>query len=290
MNALINSPISQQQSAVEPGREEAPVGCRRYIYCIIDCDERASFGRIGIGDGSPEVFAIPYEGLAAVVSSTCRERFEISRENILVHQHVMEEAMQREHTILPVKFNTIAEDSPGRSAESRIAKHVLAGRTDELSALVSTISTRVELGVKGSWTDMNAVFSEIVDNHEDIRSLREKLLSTSRITTRAGRSNLPTGQIRLGELVKNALEAKKLDLEKKLTLQLAGIITDVRRNRTFGDSMFANLAVLVNKSRQEEICSTLSVFAAEGAGQVKVKCVGPVPPANFVELVITWDD
>ena len=91
-------------------------------------------------------------------------------------------------------------------------------------------------------------------------------------------------------MVKNALEAKKLDLEKKLTSQLAGIITDVRRNRTFGDSMFANLAVLVDKSRQEEIYSVLSVFEAEQTGQVKIRCVGPVPPANFVELVITWDD
>jgi len=236
------------------------------------------------------VFTIPYEGLAVLVSSTSCERFEIFRGNILGHQKVMEAAMQRGHTVLPVKFNTIAEDKASRSAESRIVEHVLARRMDELSALLSTMSTRVELGVKALWTDMNAVFSEIVDDHEDIRSLREKLQSTSRTATRARRSDLPTSQIRLGELVKNALEAKKLDLEKELSSRLGQKVTDLRKNATFGDSMFANLALLVEKSRQEEIYSALSAFEAEGAGQIKIKCVGPVPPANFIELVITWDD
>jgi len=54
--------------------------------------------------------------------------------------------------------------------------------------------------------------------------------------------------------------------------------------------MFANLALLVEKTRQEEIGLALSAFEAEQDGQVKLRCVGPVPPSNFTELVISWDD
>jgi hypothetical protein len=66
--------------------------------------------------------------------------------------------------------------------------------------------------------------------------------------------------------------------------------TDFRKNKTFGDPMFANLALLVDKSRQNDIVAALSTFEAEQAGQVKLRCVGPLPPCNFLELVITWDD
>ena len=54
--------------------------------------------------------------------------------------------------------------------------------------------------------------------------------------------------------------------------------------------MFANLALLVDKSRQDGVEAALSAFEAQQAGQAKLRCVGPLPPCNFLELVITWDD
>jgi len=289
---------TEPQQKVEPGDQPRPaeiVGRRRYVYCIIDCDEPTNFGPIGIGAGHPEVFVIPHEGVAAVVSSTSREKFEISRENTIVHQRVMEAVMAREHTVLPVRFDTIAEDKPDGSAdaESRIVNHVLTNRMDEFSGLLATMSTRIELGVKGLWTDMKAVFSEIVDSNEKIRSLRNRLLAASRAgpgTRRRGHASIMDGKPKLGEMVKIALEAKKLAAEKELVTRLAGTVVDVRKNKIFGDPMFANLALLVERSMLEDFDAALSAFEAERAGQVKLKYVGPVPPSNFIELVITWDD
>ena len=54
--------------------------------------------------------------------------------------------------------------------------------------------------------------------------------------------------------------------------------------------MFANLAILVDKSRQEDVQAALSDFQTEQAGQARLRCVGPLPPCNSLELVITWDD
>jgi len=289
---------TEPQQKVEPGDQPRPaeiVGRRRYVYCIIDCDEPTNFGPIGIGAGHPEVFVIPHEGVAAVVSSTSREKFEISRENTIVHQRVMEAVMARGHTVLPVRFDTIAEDRPDGSAdaESRIVNHVLTQRMDEFSGLLATMSTRVELGVKGLWTDMKAVFGEIVDSNEKIRSLRDKLRASSRLSRgrkRLGHISIMDGKPKLGEMVKKALDARKLAVETELTRSLGGIVVDVVKNKTFGDPMFANLAVLVEKSRTSDLDGKLSAFEDEREGRVKLKYVGPVPPSNFIELVITWDD
>ena len=271
-------------------------GAQCYIYCITACDRSMTFGPIGIGADSPEVFSIAHEGLEAVVSHVSGDTFDISREHVLTHQRVMEAVMERGGAILPVRFNTIAENKAGKSAEGRIVEHVLAKRADEFSSLLAGIGTCVELGVKGLWTDVSAVFDDIVSTNEPIKSLRKKLLAVSAPPARRRPSNLMAAQMKLGEMVKNALEAKKAEAEKRLVAHLTPMVADVRKNKTFGDGMFANLALLAENSRQDEIVSALSAFEtqyagqASGAGCVKLRCVGPVPPSNFIELVITWDD
>jgi len=266
-----------------------PAAPRRYIYCVIDCDAPASFGQIGV-DGNSEVFAVPYDGSAAVVSATSAEKLEISRGNALAHQRVMEAIMQRGHTVLPVRFNTIAEDKGESRAEQRIIGRVLAGRRDEIRGLLSTMRPLVEIGVKGLWTNIEAVFRDIVESSQEIQSLRKKLLGTGGPgAARGGPANI-TGRIKLGEMVKKALESKKCAMEAALLGRLAPLAADFRKNKTFGDPMFANLAILVGKSRQDSVEAALTAFEGEQVGQVKLRCVGPLPPCNFLELVISWDD
>jgi hypothetical protein len=241
-------------------------------------------------EGNSEVFAVARDGIAAVVSVTSAEKLEISRGNALAHQRVMEAVMQRGHTVLPVKFNTIAENKGGKSAEERIVDHVLVGRNKEIVGLLSTMRPLVELGVKGLWTDMEAVFRNIVETSPEIQSLRKRLMATNGPGAPGKRPVNMTGQIRLGELVKKALEASKSDMEAALLGRLTPLAKDSRTNKTFGDPMFANLALLVDKSRQNDAEAVLSAFEARQAGKVRLRCVGPLPPCNFLELVITWDD
>jgi hypothetical protein len=262
---------------------------RRYIYCVIDCDAPAGFGQVGI-DGNSEVFAVAHDGIAAVVSDTSAEKLEISRGNALAHQRVMEAVMQRGHTVLPVRFNTIAEDKGASTAEQRVIDHVLVARRDEILGLLSTMRPLVEVGVKGLWTNMEAVFRGIVESSQEIQSLRKKLLATSGPAATGRRPASMTSQIKLGEMVKKALEAKKCDMETALLGRLTPLAKDFRKNKTFGDPMFANLALLVEKSRQNDVEAALSAFESEQAGQIKLRCVGPLPPCNFLELVITWED
>ena len=297
---------TEPESVVKPsGQSHKPEnqGHGRYVYCIIDRNEpqmpgtaennsmaSGNLGAIGVGQDHPEVFVIRHQDVGAVISATSCDKYDISRENVLAHQRVMEAVMQHGHTALPVRFNTIAKDKNGRSAECRIVEHVLINRLEEFSSLLGAMSTRVELGVKALWTNMKSVFAEIVDSDERIKQLREKLLVVSQAPPSRRPGNVMTAQIKLGEMVKDALEAKKLEAEERLTAVLRPFIVDLKKNKPFGDTMFANLALLVEESSQAKIISALSTFEAEASRQVKLKCVGPVPPSNFIELVITWDD
>ena len=170
---------------------------------------------------------------------------------------------------------------------------MLTKRKGEFCGLLATYSTRDELGVKGLWTDVKAVFGDIVNSNEKIQAFRDRLLASSRLSQsrkRLGHVSIMDGKPKLGEMVKNALDARKLALQTELTRHLAGTVVDVVRNKTFGDPMFTNLAVLIERSRTPDLDASLSVFQAQRDGRIKLKYVGPVPPSNFIELVITWDD
>jgi len=203
----------------------------------------------------------------------------------------MEAAMQRGLTVLPVRFNTIAEGKVGKTPQQRIIDHVLIGRRDEIHRLMAAMKPLVEMGVKGLWTNMETVFRDIVSASPEIQSCRKKLLGAP---GRKGQANV-TSQIKLGEMVKKALEARKLEAQGAMVKRLMPLVQDLRVNKTFGDPMFVNLAILVNKSRQDEVADALSAFEAQQACPPrgcpsKLRYVGPLPPCNFLELVITWDD
>ena len=289
MTTATSTNVSGIETQPVRSHTDEPRAPRRYIYCVIDGDVPGSFGPMGI-DGQSEVFAVSHDGMAAVVSDTAREKLEISRGNALAHQQVMEAVMQRGHTVLPVRFNTIAEGKGPSTAQQRLIDHVLVARRDEILGLLSTMHSLVEVGVKGLWTDMEAVFRDIVASSPDIQSLRKKLLPSSAPAAPGRRPMSMTGQIKLGERVKKALEARKCSTEAALMGRLAPLAKDFRKNKTFGDPMFANLALLVEKSRQESVVAALSAFEAEQVAETKLRCVGPLPPCNFLELVITWDD
>ncbi|NQT54341.1 GvpL/GvpF family gas vesicle protein [bacterium] len=292
-------------SAIEP--ETAPVPevagepvLGRYIYCIIDCDEPKDLDCGAIGDaatgryesplrGRPRggsrarVYTVVHNGVAVVVSPSLQSKYTIDRQNTLAHQRVMEHVMEQGHTVLPVKFDTIAEAKNGAGPEERIVEQVLAKRFEELSSLLALMSTRVEMGVKALWRDKKTVFREIVDSDDEIKRLRRKLVSQQ------GEASFGL-RVKLGELVKNALGAKKEREQKELRDAVRDLVVDLHTNKTFGDQMFANLALLLDKSRVEALDRKLDELADAAPERIGLRYVGPVPPSDFIELAITWDE
>ena len=63
-----------------------------------------------------------------------------------------------------------------------------------------------------------------------------------------------------GDIGQLKVEAARRRLEAALLHRLSPLSRDFRKNKTFGDPMFANLAILVEKSRQDEVAAALSAW------------------------------
>ncbi|NQT30586.1 MAG: GvpL/GvpF family gas vesicle protein [Candidatus Saganbacteria bacterium] len=253
----------------------------KYIYCIVRVGEEKNFGPVGIGGRGDEVATVCEGNLGVVVSSSPVIKYSISRENTLAHQLVMEKVMGN-YPILPVRFSTIAEAKNGTGPEDRIKEKVLKARYSEFEELLAKMGDKVELGVKALWTDMNQIYMEIVKENSEIRRLREKIAGKPPLKTQPDRINL-------GEMVKSALDAKREREKEEIFGFLKELSFDSKENKIFGDNMILNVAFLVEKVKEKEFDYAVSELGSKYSGRTKIKYVGPIPPCNFVELVVTLD-
>lgn len=250
-----------------------------YIYCIGEADRPAAYGAMGIGAQS-DVRTVFADGLSALVSPSPVVTHAVTRANTMAHQLVMEKAMAH-GPILPVRFGTIAEARNGIGPEEMIRDRLLVERGGEFRRLLDRMRDKVELGVKLLWTDLRAVYDEILAESADIRRLRAELQR---------RSTAPRGaKIRLGGMVKTALDAKRAREARILLRGLREISAEFRDNKISGDQMIANAAFLVADDRVAEFDRAVGELGERFEGRLRLKYVGPVPPCNFVEIVVSWD-
>jgi len=118
----------------------------KYIYCIIGGNEGRNFGPIGIGKRGDIVSTIGLNDISAVISSSVVTKYVINPENLTAHEKVIEEVM-KDYTVLPLRFCTIAN-----SAEE--IRTFLRRRYGEFKGMLRDMDNKVELGLKGRWTNM----------------------------------------------------------------------------------------------------------------------------------------
>ena len=252
---------------------ETPIG--KYMYCIIRSSEPRQFTTLGIGERGDIVHTVHFMSLAAVVSDSPIVEYETSRRNMMAHTLVLEEVM-REFTILPVRFGTVAP-----SAEA-IQEQVLKRRYGELNGLLAEMEGRVELGLKAFWYE-DSIFREIVEENLPIRRLRDSLMNRPAEETYYER-------IRLGEMIENAMWKKRDEDAEKVFTPLRPLVYKTRANKVITDRMVLNAAFLVDEARQAEFDAVVERLDEEMGKRFIFKYVGPVPPYNFVNIVVTWED
>ena len=247
---------------------------RQYLYCFFRGDQPETFSSKGMGERGDPVMTMHYKDLAAVVSTSPEAEYDSSRRNMLNHTKVLEEVMER-HSILPVRFNTI---SPDRAMLERL----LVARYDELIGELERMDGKIEMGVKALWYE-GIVFQEILAERADIRQLRDSLQGKSPEKTYYER-------IRLGELVEDAVRQKRSRDEDMILTTLSPYAVQLRANEIFGERMIVNASFLVDRAREAEMDAAIRALDAQQTQRVLFLYVGPVPPYNFVSLVIHWNN
>ena len=242
----------------------------KYIYCIIAAKEARAFGPIGIGGRGDEVSTVIYNDIAAVVSESPVISYAVSRENMLAHEKAIEEVMKT-HTVLPVRFCTIAKD------EGKVKK-ILEIEHDKFTEALKNIEGKKELGLKAIFKD-DVIYKEIAENYEDIKKLKKALLSEPPAKTYYLR-------VEVGRKVEAALQEEKETYKEEILNTLSPLAQDTKVNNTYGELMIISAAFLVENVKESVFDKNVQALADKYDDKIKFKYVGTLPPFNFVNLVI----
>ncbi len=243
----------------------------KYIYGIIATEDAPNFGPIGIGGGHDEVTTIGTEGLAAVVSNASMDHYVLSKDNLTTHTKVVEKVMES-RTILPMRFCTVAE-----TADEIIA--FLENKSRELKNKLKDMDGKMEVDIKIIWTDMKAIYEEIVKENKKIRELK--------IVGKTGnRQNL----INAGVLVATALEGKKAVEGDRYLRPFKKAAADCKEEKPNAEEMVAHAAFLIEKGWMKEFDNAVEEVGEESKKRIQIHYVGPLPPFSFVNLQLHWDE
>lgn len=249
-----------------------------YMYSVIRVDEDRSFGPIGLSEDplmGEEVYVVRFNDIACVVSSSPIMEWEINRDNVVRHQKVNEEVMKT-YTTLPVKFCTIAE------SRDQIVEKFLKSRHDELIERIDYFSDKREYGVRAHWIDMEKTYEELLAEKPRLKERRDRL---AKLPFEKARNDM----IVIGEDVQKALKNKKELMEETLFEELKPLAIEAKTGKIMGDRMVLNGVFLILETAQKDFDAYVNMLSEKHKHDLKFRYVGPTPPANFIEIVVSWD-
>jgi hypothetical protein len=246
----------------------------KYIYCVIDSNQPRSFGPLGIGGRGDQLHTVCFSDISAIVSDAPMKKYRVSRENSLAHEKAIEEVMT-EYTVLPVRFATIAED------EEKV-KRILEKEYEKFKELLDNVKDKIELGLKAMFRE-ETIYKDILEKHEDIKSLKEKL---AKLTPEKSHYQC----VQIGTMVEDALQREKQIVKADILNTLQPLAFEVKTNDTYGELMVINAAFFVEKKKEADFDRQVQMLDDKYSEKVTFKYVGSLPPFNFVNIRINTED
>lgn len=221
-------------------------------------------------EGQP-VRIITQGDLAAIVSNSSSEEYEVTLDNVRAHEDVVEKVLQRTD-VLPVSFGTVA------SSDQVVQERLLGAEASAIHAQLQHIAGRVEMGVKALW-EQPALFAQIAANDPAIQRLRDEISGTTVEESYDAR-------IELGELTDAAIQAQRAQDAEAILDYLGPLAVDTYTTDIVTDMMILNASFLVERNQAARFAQAVEALGQANRGRITLKSAGPLPPYNFVSVVV----
>ena len=242
-----------------------------YLYCIVEGNANEDFGNIGIENS--RVYTIFFKDVSAVVHSCKAEPYNskddvIVKGWILAHQNVVDKAMKKYGTVIPLGFDTIIK------GDEKALKEWIEKDYSNIKNRFEKIRGKKEYGVQ-IFIDEKTISKEL-DGNEEIRKMKEKIGKMQK-----GAAYML--QKKMENMTKNAMEneTKKMSDEFYEKIKNSSEAVRIVKNRDAEDrKMILNASVLLKNGNVKAFGAQLDeINKREG---VSVRFVGPFAPYSFV--------
>jgi len=246
----------------------------RYIYCVAKGSEKTSLGKIGLENSM--VYAIPSNGLLAIVHDCEQKPYDSKDEEkvkqwIKQHENVIEKALQKFETVIPLSFDVIIKGKePGKEVVNW-----LQAEKERLERSLEKVKGKQEFGVQIIW-DSAEIGEKLSEDKEKIKNLVKEMQKVPR-----GKAYFIKQKIKkeLKQEMEKLADQKFKQFYSKVKEQCSEVKVD--KNKKAGcEEMLMNLSCLVEKDKVSQLGKELDeINKLKG---FSVRFTGPWPPYSFV--------
>lgn len=241
-----------------------------YLYGIIPCGSKESFGPLGVGQPPSLVFTMPYQDIAMVVSKSQDLEPKATRRNVFAHRAVLSKLMEL-YTVIPVSFGTVL------GMEQDVIE-VLRGGYESFKSILQYLDGKMEVGLEVAWKkeSFSRELQNIGQTLPSLKELRQRQRTSPDKSLRT--------VIDAGELVAETLSTRSAIYAREICEALRSHAVAFRLNEPRGERMILNAAFLVEKVRETEFDEVVNDVASRFEEQFEFNYTGPWPPYNFVDI------
>jgi hypothetical protein len=253
------------------GKETCGLGT--YLYCVTNySSEGGSLSYPGI-DGQP-VHSVSFREISGIVHRCSAEPYdtrddEIARKWVLSHQNIVDLAMNRFGTVVPLKFNTIFKGGDDEVTGWLNEEH------DRLVDLLERFRNKAEYSIRINIDESS--LGGLVNKHPEVSELEKAL------------ENKPKGasyllQKKLDQSIRVFREVEARAIAEELYRKIAVFSEEVHHEAYFSfedkSPTILKVSCLVKEENVKPLGKLLSSFIEEDG--LDVKFTGPWPPYSFV--------
>jgi hypothetical protein len=249
--------------AREPGQSSGS-----YVYGILPADIELAADRTGVGDPPGTVYLVRAENVAALVSKVDLARPLGTPQDLALHKDILD-ASAAGVPVLPLRFGAVL------ATDDAVADELLAPHGDEFARALRDLDGRVEYVVHGRYAE-NAILAEVLAENPEATQLAEQIRGADPDATRDAR-------IRLGELISNAVTAKREEDTRALGDMMAGRCSATAVREPTHEMDAINVAFLVDENQEKNLDQVVADLSETWAGRFELRLLGPMAAYDFVD-------
>jgi hypothetical protein len=259
---------TQSQPAPQADKADHEV----YVYGIVPAADADKLPPIDGLDSA--VRPVVSDGLAAIVSNLEPGHTPGRATDLDAHRRVLSEAIERTTTI-PMRFGHVLP------SDDAVRGEVLARHADVLGELLRSLEGRVQMMVRAFdanealLRDVLAADPGLAQQTAALRSLPEPEAYTARV--------------QLGELLANAVEARRAEVEAALVDELSPLAVNVQVDPPNSERVVATTQLLIRREDREALDERVRALAEAVTGLLAFRYVGPLPPYSFTDMSLDED-
>lgn len=236
-----------------------------YVYGILSARTLLPAGLTGTGGHA--VVLVRQGDLAGAVSELPAAGALGTREEVAAHERVVA-ALAAVDTVLPLRFGALV------TTPCAVAGELLGPYHDWLAAELTHLAGKAEFSVSGTYVQ-ETVLREVLTEEPEVLELRESLRSVPE-------DDAYYERLRLGELIVNALDAKREADTDDLRRSLRPYAAEAAPRPPTDEHLAMDVAFLVAAENRSGFGHAVDELGYRWAGRVRLRVLGPLPPYDFV--------